>query len=144
MVVVATAVIGTIPKLASRWFYQRGDTAVQFAPTWYHLGRLTRDGVFPAWLDPSTWAGGNYAAEALFGIYDPLNIPIWLAMSSASDLMTMMFLIKLVFLVAAGPGDLLPLRRVRRRSAGRRPRWPSRCRSAASPSSGTPARGPPG
>ena len=104
VVVVATAVIGTIPKLASRWFYQRGDTAVQFAPTWYHLGKLTRDGVFPAWLDPSTWAGGNYAAEALFGIYDPLNIPIWLAMSSASDLMTMMFLIKLVFLVVLALG----------------------------------------
>ncbi len=104
VVVVATAVIGTIPKLASRWFYQRGDTAVQFAPTWYHLGHLTRDGVFPAWLDPGAWAGGNYAAEALFGIYDPLNIPIWLAMSTASDLMTMMFLIKLVFLVVLALG----------------------------------------
>jgi hypothetical protein len=104
VVVVATALIGTIPKLASRWFYQRGDTAVQFAPTWYHLGHLTRDGVFPAWLDPSTWAGGNYAAEALFGIYDPLNIPVWLAMSSASDLMTMMFLIKLGFLVLLALG----------------------------------------
>ncbi len=104
VVVVATAVIGTIPKLASRWFYQRGDTAVQFAPTWYHLGHLTRDGVFPAWLDPSAWAGGNYAAEALFGIYDPLSIPVWLAMSTASDLMTMMFLIKLVFLVVLALG----------------------------------------
>ena len=104
VVVVATAAFGTIPKLASTWFYQRGDTAVQFAPTWYHLGRLTRDGVFPAWLDPSTWAGGNYAAEALFGIYDPLNIPVWLAMSGASDLMTMMFLIKLVFLVVLALG----------------------------------------
>ena len=104
VVVVATAAIGTIPKLASTWFYQRGDTAAQFAPTWYHLGRLTRDGVFPAWMDPSTWAGGNYAAEALFGIYDPLNIPVWLAMSSASDLMTTMFLIKLVFLVILALG----------------------------------------
>ncbi len=104
VVVVATAAIGTIPKLASTWFYQRGDTAAQFAPTWYHLGQLTRDGVFPAWMDPSTWAGGNYAAEALFGIYDPLNIPVWLAMSSASDLMTTMFLIKLAFLVVLALG----------------------------------------
>ena len=107
VVVVATAAFATIPKLASRWFYQRGDTAVQFAPTWYHLGRLTRDGVFPAWLDPSTWGGGNYAAESLFGIYDPLNIPVWLAMSSASDLMTTMFLIKLVFLVLLALGTYL-------------------------------------
>ena len=107
VVVVATAAFATIPKLASTWFYQRGDTAAQFAPTWYHLGHLTRDGVFPAWLDPSTWAGGNYAAEALFGIYDPLNIPVWLAMASASDLMTTMFLIKLVFLVLLALGTYL-------------------------------------
>ncbi len=104
VVVAATAAFGTIPKIASTWFYERGDTAAQFAPTWYHLGRLTRDGVFPAWMDPGTWAGGNYAAEALFGIYDPLNIPVWLAMSSASDLMTTMFLIKLVFLVVLALG----------------------------------------
>lgn len=107
VVVVATAVFGTIPKLVSTWFYQRGDTAVQFAPTWFHLGELTRDGVFPAWMDPDTWAGGNYAAEALFGIYDPLNVPVWLAMSAGSDLMTMTFLVKLVFLVLLALGTYL-------------------------------------
>jgi hypothetical protein len=106
-VVVATAGFATIPKLVTTWFYQRGDTAVQFAPTWYHLGELTRDGVFPAWLDPDTWAGGNYAAEALFGIYDPLNIPVWLAMSAGSDLMTTMFLVKLVFMVLLALGTYL-------------------------------------
>jgi len=104
VVVVASGVFATIPKLATTWFYQRGDTAVQFAPTWFHLGQLTRDGVFPAWMDPDTWAGGNYAAEALFGIYDPLNIPVWLAMSAGSDLMTTMFLVKLVFMVLLALG----------------------------------------
>lgn len=106
-VVVATAVFGTIPTLVTKWFYQRGDTAVQFAPTWYHLGRLTRDGVFPAWLDPGTWAGGNYGAEALFGIYDPLNIPVWLFMSASSDLMVSTFLVKLCFLVLLALGTYL-------------------------------------
>jgi hypothetical protein len=103
-VVVATAAFGTIPRLVTTWFYQRGDTAVQFAPTWYHLGRLTSQGVFPAWMDPGTWAGGNYAAEALFGIYDPLNIPVWLAMYAGPDLMTTMFLVKLAFLVLLALG----------------------------------------
>jgi hypothetical protein len=107
VVVVVTAVFGTIPKLVSTWFYQRGDTAVQFAPTWFHLGELTRDGVFPAWMDPGGWAGGNYAAEALFGIYDPLNVPVWLAMSAGSDLMTTTFLVKLVFLVLLALGTYL-------------------------------------
>ena len=107
VVVVATAVFAAIPKLVTTWFYQRGDTAVQFAPTWFHLGELTRDGVFPAWLDPNAWAGGNYAAEALFGIYDPLNIPVWLAMSAGGDLMTSMFLIKLCFMVLLALGTYL-------------------------------------
>jgi hypothetical protein len=104
VVVVATAVFGTIPHLVTKWFYQRGDTAVQFAPTWYHLGHLTRDGVYPAWLDPNTWAGGNYAAEALFGIYDPLNLPVWLYMSASSDLMVSTFVVKLCFLVLLALG----------------------------------------
>ena len=104
VVVLATAAFATIPRLATQWFYQRGDTAVQFAPTWYHLGRLTRDGVFPAWLDPDSWAGGNYAAEALFGIYDPLNVPVWLAMSAGPDLMVTTFLVKLCFLVLLALG----------------------------------------
>jgi hypothetical protein len=107
VVVVATALFGTIPHLVTRWFYQRGDTAVQFAPTWYHLGHLTRDGVFPAWIDPGTWAGGNYAAEALFGIYDPLNIPVWLFMSASSDLMVSTFVVKLCFLVLLALGTYL-------------------------------------
>jgi hypothetical protein len=107
VVVVATGAFAAIPKLVTTWFYQRGDTAVQFAPTWFHLGELTRDGVYPAWMDPNTWAGGNYAAEALFGIYDPLSIPVWLAMSAGSDLMTTMFLIKVCFMVLVALGTYL-------------------------------------
>lgn len=106
-VVVATAVFATIPKLVTTWFYQRGDTAVQFAPTWFHLGELVRGGAYPPWMDPSTWAGGNYAAEALFGIYDPLNIPVWLVMSAGSNLMTTTFLVKLVFMVLLALGTYL-------------------------------------
>ncbi|MGC4111226.1 MAG: hypothetical protein QM747_12540 [Nocardioides sp.] len=106
-VVVATAVFATIPKLVTTWFYQRGDTAVQFAPTWFHLGELVRNGTYPPWMDPSTWAGGNYAAEALFGIYDPLNVPVWLVMSAGPNLMTTMFLVKLVFMVLLALGTYL-------------------------------------
>jgi hypothetical protein len=107
VVVVATAVFAAIPHLVTRWFYQRGDTAVQFAPTWFHLGDLTRDGVFPAWMDPGTWGGGNYAAEALFGIYDPLNVPVWLVMSASSDLMFTTFLVKVAFMVLLALGTYL-------------------------------------
>ncbi|MGL5823760.1 MAG: hypothetical protein ACRCYU_02810, partial [Nocardioides sp.] len=73
LVCLVTAAYASIPYLLSPWFYQRGDTAAQFAPTWFHLGELVRGGGWPVWLDPDAWAGGNYGAEALFGIYNPLN-----------------------------------------------------------------------
>ena len=86
LVVVATAVYTAVPFLVTGWFYQRGDTAAQFAPTWWHLGQMVRDGQWPPWLDPHSWAGGNYAAEALFGIYNPLNVLIWVFVSLGPDL----------------------------------------------------------
>ena len=60
-----------VATLINREFLIRGDTDAQFAPTWYHLGELVRDGQWPPMLDPDSWHGGNYAAEALFGIYNP-------------------------------------------------------------------------
>jgi hypothetical protein len=106
-VVVVTAAYACLPYLAHPYFFQRGDTAAQFAPTWFNLGEMVRSGQWPPWLDPDAWAGGNYAAEALYGIYNPLNILVWLWMSAASDLMFATFVVKLVVLVALALGAYL-------------------------------------
>jgi hypothetical protein len=107
LVCLVTAVYVSIPYLLSPWFYQRGDTAAQFAPTWFHLGELVRGGTWPVWMDPDAWAGGNYGAEALFGIYNPLNIAIWLFMSASSDLMLSTFLVKATIMVLLALGTYL-------------------------------------
>lgn len=86
LVCLVTAAYVVIPYLITPWFYQRGDTAAQFAPTWFHLGELVREGVWPVWLDPQSWAGGNYVAEALFGTYNPLNLLVWVGVSMGPDL----------------------------------------------------------
>ncbi|MGH3329951.1 MAG: hypothetical protein ACRDPJ_01490 [Nocardioidaceae bacterium] len=75
------------PLLGSEFFYVRGDSGSQFLPTWFHLGELTRDGAWPPLMDPGAWAGGNYAAESLFGVYNPLNVLIWLGTTSLPDLL---------------------------------------------------------
>ncbi len=106
-VCLVTAAYAAVPLLASHWFYMRGDTAVQFAPTWYHLGQLVRSGTWPPWLDPGSWAGGNYAAEALFGIYNPLNILIWLLVSAAPSLIVSVTLVKAGVLVMIALGAYL-------------------------------------
>lgn len=107
VVCAVTAAYACIPYLAHPYFFQRGDTAAQFAPTWHHLGEMVRSGQWPTWLDPDAWAGGNYAAEALFGIYNPLNLLVWLWMSMASDLMLATFVVKAVVMVLLALGCYL-------------------------------------
>ena len=107
LVCLVTAGYTAIPFLLEPQFYQRGDTAAQFAPTWYHLGELVRDGVWPVWLDPRSWAGGNYVAEALFGTYSPLNLLVWVGVSLSPDLAVATYLVKALTMVALALGTHL-------------------------------------
>ena len=107
LVVVVTAVYTAIPFLITGWFYQRGDTAAQFAPTWWHFGEMVREGQWPLWLDPQSWAGGNYVAEALFGTYNPLNVLVWLAVSLGPDLAVSTYLVKATVMVLLALGTYL-------------------------------------
>ncbi len=99
-----TALYGLVPFVLHHQFYQRGDTAAQFAPTWYHLGQMVRDGAYPPVLDPDAWQGGNYAAEGLHGVYNPLNVVVWLFVSMAPDLLVATMLVKLTLMVALALG----------------------------------------
>lgn len=82
-----TAALALIPPtLGSGNFYLRGDSDAQFMPTWFHLGELVRAGSWPPVLDPASWQGGNYPAEALFGVYNPINAVNWVAISTFSNL----------------------------------------------------------
>lgn len=107
LVVVVSAAYTAVPFLSTSWFYQRGDTAAQFAPTWWHFGDMVREGQWPLWLDPQSWAGGNYVAEALFGTYNPLNVLVWLAVSLGPDLAVSTYLVKASVMVLLALGTYL-------------------------------------
>ncbi len=107
LVVVVTAVYTAVPYAITGWFYQRGDTAAQFAPTWWHFGEMIRSGQWPLWLDPQSWAGGNYVAEALFGTYNPLNVLVWLTVSLGPDLAVTTYLVKAAVMVLLALGTYL-------------------------------------
>lgn len=107
LVVVVTAVYTAVPFMITGWFYQRGDTAAQFAPTWWHFGEMIRGGQWPLWLDPQSWAGGNYVAEALFGTYNPLNVLVWVAVSLGPDLAVSTYLVKATVMVLLALGTYL-------------------------------------
>ncbi|MDP9445080.1 MAG: hypothetical protein M3P83_12305, partial [Actinomycetota bacterium] len=95
------------PAVGDPGFYLVGDSAVQFLPTWFHLGETVRSGIWPPWLDPGAWAGGNYAAEALFGIYNPLHVANWVLVSLLPDLAVAAVVVKAEFLALLALGVYL-------------------------------------
>lgn len=104
---VVTVGYALVPLLSSTRFFMRGDTDAQFSPIWWHLGDLVSQGNWPPALDPDAWAGGNYAAEALFGVYSPLNVLIWLYVHISPNLLVAVTTVKIATLVALAVGTHL-------------------------------------
>ncbi|WP_199440715.1 hypothetical protein [Umezawaea beigongshangensis] len=103
-------VLALIPLVNNRIFYYWDDSAAQFMPTWYHLGELIRSGEWPPYLDVDAWMGGNYAAEALFGLYNPLYVANYVLVSVLPDLAVAATLVKIEFLVVLALGVYLTCR----------------------------------
>lgn len=107
LVCAVTAAYTAIPYLTTPLFFQRGDTAAQFAPTWFHLGEMVRAGQWPPTMDTASWAGGNYAGEALFGVYNPLNVAVWWWVSGADNLAFATYVVKAAVMVLLALGTYL-------------------------------------
>ena len=122
-VAVLTAAMALIPALRDHRFYLTDDSAAQFLPSWYHLGELLRSGQFPL-LDPTLWAGGNIAAEALFGIWNPVLLATMVFVSLVPNLDRRLRRRQDLLPRPARPGRLRPRARVRgaARALGRRRR----------------------
>ncbi|HET6502805.1 MAG TPA: hypothetical protein VFG87_18780 [Amycolatopsis sp.] len=107
------AVLAQLPLIGNRIFYYWDDSAAQFLPMWYHLGQLVAGGHWPTLLDLHTWMGGNVAAEALFGIYNPLNVANFLLVAACGDLAIAAAVVKTEFLVLLALGTYLVCREYR-------------------------------
>lgn len=103
-----TALLGLIPPtVGNPDFYLRGDSDSQFMPTFVRLGELVRAGNWPPLLDPASWHGGNYPAEALFGVYNPINMVNWVAVSMIPNLQVAATAVKIEFLTLLALGVYL-------------------------------------
>ena len=105
-VAVVVALLAQVPLLSNRLFYFWDDSAVEFMPDWYKLGEQLLAGHWPTLL-PDMWAGGNFAAEALVGIWNPVvltdsMLTVWLG-----DLAVAAVVIKTQFLVILAVGTYL-------------------------------------
>lgn len=96
--------LAQLPQLRNRLFYVWDDSAVQFLPTWHFLGQRIAAGDWPHPLNLDSWMGGNFAAEALFGQWNPVNVANYLLVSRFSDLALAADVVKTEFLVVLALG----------------------------------------
>ena len=109
-VCVAVALLAEVPLISNHIFYFWDDSAAQFLPTWYHLGQMVLGGNVPPMLDPDSWMGGNIAAEALFGIYNPVNVGNFVLVALLPDLVLAAVIVKTEFVMLLALGTYLVCR----------------------------------
>ncbi|MGH3942223.1 MAG: hypothetical protein ACRDTG_27110 [Pseudonocardiaceae bacterium] len=81
-----------IPQWRGTFFYYVGDQHEQFMPMWHRFGEQLRSGHWPT-MDPDGWMGGNYAAEALTGIWNPVNLVNFIVVSFFTNLSLAAFVV---------------------------------------------------
>jgi hypothetical protein len=100
------ALLAQIPVLRQGLFYLVDDSAAQFVPMWRRIGEQLLAGHFPL-LDVDSWSGGNLAGEALFGLWNPVNLLDYLLVTRIDDLPVAATVVKTQFLVIAALGVYL-------------------------------------
>lgn len=102
----AVTIAGLLPFLRFRQFYLSGDSIAQWLPVSRRIGQLVRQGESHL-MDPSMWRGGNFVAEARFGIWNPLVILLDMTVLQLDDLAVAAMLVNLVYLLLLSAGVYL-------------------------------------
>ncbi|MGA9871597.1 MAG: hypothetical protein WBQ44_10710 [Rhodococcus sp. (in: high G+C Gram-positive bacteria)] len=106
LVAITVLVLAVVPQWRGTLFFYVGDMYEQFAPIWHVFGSQLRSGHWIA-MDPAGWMGGNYAAEALLGIWNPVNLVNFVVVSYFDDLALAAFVIMAEMLAVLGTGVYL-------------------------------------
>lgn len=106
---VAVAATMTIPFLQRHDFYYSGDNPQSFIPLWHHFGHLLRAGQWPT-MEPGGWTGGNYAADGVYALWNPVQLLDYVLVSYYDDLATAAAIVQVQFLALLGMGAYLLFR----------------------------------
>lgn len=106
LLVVLVPVLGLLPLRSNPFFYYWDDTASAFIPGWRLVGQRVLDGSWPAMI-PDLWAGGNLAAESLYGIFNPVILADSAFIALIPDLAIGATLVKLQFAAILAVGVYL-------------------------------------
>lgn len=118
-----------MPMYRNHIFYYWDDTAAAAVPVWQRVGEAIYQGRFPL-LELDMWRGGNFAAEAATGIWNPVEVLLAVATHGIDNVALAITLIKIVFMVLFAAGTYLLAREY-----GARP-WIAAAVGAAIPLSG--------
>ena len=113
---VLAAAIGVVPQWRGQFFYYVGDAPEQYTPLWHVFGEQLRAGQWPT-MDPAGWLGGNYAAEAMTGLWNPVNLLDYLLVSTFDNLVRGRVRVMVQFLGILAIGRVPAGPRIRRRAA---------------------------
>ncbi|NUR59253.1 MAG: hypothetical protein HOV87_11365, partial [Catenulispora sp.] len=103
LVAAVVAMLAQIPLLTNRFFYLWDDSAAEFLPVWHRIGQDLLAGHWNP-LVPAMWNGGDLAAEALFGIWNPVVLLDAVFTAASGDLLLAAMVIKTQFLVLLALG----------------------------------------
>lgn len=95
--------LGLMPFIANREFYFADDSAAVFLPTWRAAGLDLLSGTWPV-LRPDVWMGGNWAVEAQFGFFSPVNLALMVVVALLPDLAVAATVVKVAFQVLLAGG----------------------------------------
>ncbi len=93
----------SIPLIRTPDFYFWDDSAAVFLPTWRAIGQDLLSGSWPT-VRPDFWMGGNWAAEAQFGLWNPVNLLVAVVVASMPDLAVAAALVKTAYLALLALG----------------------------------------
>lgn len=98
----ATLVGALLPLLRTHSFYFWDDTAAAAAGVWQRIARSVLSGEMP-FLQLDMWRGGNFAAEAATGMWNPVMVGLMVAIYPIDDLAVAMAVARIVlFFIMAG------------------------------------------
>lgn len=102
----AVFVAGWLPFLTTRQFYLAGDSIASWLPVSRRIGELLAAGDSHL-MDPTAWRGGNYVAEAGYGLWNPVVLLLDMTVLQLNDLELAGTIVKVVYLLILAVGVYL-------------------------------------
>jgi hypothetical protein len=107
VMLVVVGVAAGLPMIRNHIWYFWDDTAVAGVPVWRRMAEVVLSGIFPL-LELDMWRGGNFAAEAAIGMWNPVVLGLAVVTYPIDNMALAISIVKVCFMgILAGGSYLL-------------------------------------